>query len=148
MHDSQIAWAKLTVPFQVRSNGLYYMMGKTIHGLQTSSATTNKPHAHARGPMPPRAPDGTRRQLFSPTRRCAETRMPDCFRRTLCQLLEPAVARVAPGPKRIVAAVDRFNTGVGKLTSWLAIPMMLSVMYEVVMRNVFWRRPSGMDAYP
>ena len=29
VHDSQIAWAKLTVPFQVRSNGLYYMMGKT-----------------------------------------------------------------------------------------------------------------------
>ena len=47
------------------------------------------------------------------------------------------MARVAPGPKRIVAAVDRFNTGVGKLTSWLAIPMMLSVMYEVIMRNVF-----------
>ena len=29
VHDSQIAWAKLTVPFPVRSNGLYYMMGKT-----------------------------------------------------------------------------------------------------------------------
>lgn len=29
VYDSQLAWAKLTVPFQVRSNGLYYMMGKT-----------------------------------------------------------------------------------------------------------------------
>ena len=55
----------------------------------------------------------------------------------MSQSLELAMARVAPGPKRIVAAVDRFNTGVGKLTSWLAIPMMLSVMYEVIMRNVF-----------
>lgn len=29
VHDSQIAWARLTVPFETRSNGLFYMMGKT-----------------------------------------------------------------------------------------------------------------------
>ena len=29
VHDSQIDFAKLTVPFQVRSNGLFYMMGKS-----------------------------------------------------------------------------------------------------------------------
>ncbi|MDR1857358.1 MAG: TRAP transporter substrate-binding protein [Desulfovibrio sp.] len=29
VYDSELAWAKMTVPFQVRSNGLYYQIGKT-----------------------------------------------------------------------------------------------------------------------
>ena len=29
VYDSMLAWAKLTVPYQVRSNGLFYNMGKT-----------------------------------------------------------------------------------------------------------------------
>ncbi|MDR2744768.1 MAG: TRAP transporter substrate-binding protein [Desulfovibrio sp.] len=29
VYDSEAAWAKLTVPFQVRANGLYYQIGKT-----------------------------------------------------------------------------------------------------------------------
>lgn len=29
VHDSQLAWARLTVPYETRANGLFYMMGKT-----------------------------------------------------------------------------------------------------------------------
>ena len=32
VYDSQMAWAKLTVPYQMRANGLYYQMGKTAMG--------------------------------------------------------------------------------------------------------------------
>ena len=29
VYENEIAWAKLTVPFQMRANGLYYTLGKT-----------------------------------------------------------------------------------------------------------------------
>lgn len=29
VHDSQIAWARMTVPYETRCNGLFYMIGKT-----------------------------------------------------------------------------------------------------------------------
>lgn len=55
----------------------------------------------------------------------------------MAQSPDQALSRVPPAPQKIVKGIDSFNAGVGKLTAWLAIPMVFSMIYEVVMRNVF-----------
>jgi TRAP-type mannitol/chloroaromatic compound transport system permease small subunit len=39
--------------------------------------------------------------------------------------------------KQLIEIIDRLNEGVGKLVSYLAIVMMISVVYEVVARYIF-----------
>lgn len=51
--------------------------------------------------------------------------------------LERVMERVPAVPRKIVAVVDRVTVFVGKVTAWLAIPMVFAMMYEVIMRNVF-----------
>lgn len=51
--------------------------------------------------------------------------------------VEQALAKVPPLPKKIVACIDKINEVVGKINSWLILPMVFAMMYEVIMRNVF-----------
>jgi TRAP-type mannitol/chloroaromatic compound transport system permease small subunit len=48
-----------------------------------------------------------------------------------------AMLRVPPSAAKIVAALDNLNIRAGKLISWLILPMMFSLIYEVGMRYLF-----------
>ncbi|MGE9985568.1 TRAP transporter small permease subunit [Desulfovibrio sp. SGI.169] len=61
--------------------------------------------------------------------------MSDCAE--LSRTSKQGLAAVPPAARKIVAWIDRLNERVGKITSWLVIPMVLAMMYEVIMRNVF-----------
>lgn len=59
----------------------------------------------------------------------------------MSQSAENAMALVPRPAAQTIAAIDGINETVGKLTAWLALPMMFSLIYEVVMRY-FFRAPS------
>lgn len=48
-----------------------------------------------------------------------------------------AMAAVPKTAQKIVSWIDKLNEYVGKINSWLIIPMICAMMYEVIMRNVF-----------
>ena len=50
---------------------------------------------------------------------------------------EKAMAQVPPGVIKIISALDNLSILFGKAASWLAIPMILGMIYEVFMRNAF-----------
>lgn len=55
----------------------------------------------------------------------------------MCDTLEQAMSKVPSGIKFIVNFIDGLNGRVGKFVSWFALPMVFSIMYEVLMRNAF-----------
>lgn len=50
---------------------------------------------------------------------------------------EVAMSTVPNGAQKTIAILDGLSICVGKTTAWLAIPMMFSLIYEVVMRYIF-----------
>ena len=59
----------------------------------------------------------------------------------MSQAAKNAAAQIPPPAARIIGALDGLNTHVGKAVSWLVIPMMLSLICEVVMRY-FFQKPT------
>ncbi len=54
------------------------------------------------------------------------------------QLADPLEALPAP-LRSLVRGIDRFTRGTGQLVSWLTVPMVFSLCYEVVSRKFFGR---------
>lgn len=59
----------------------------------------------------------------------------------MTQTVEAAKAQVPPAAQKAVAALDGLSIFVGKSVSWFALPMMLSLIYEVTMRY-FFQKPT------
>lgn len=55
----------------------------------------------------------------------------------MCETVEQAMSQIPEGAKKTVALLDGISSGVGKLASWFVLPMVFSIMYEVLMRNAF-----------
>ena len=50
---------------------------------------------------------------------------------------EKAMAQVPPGVIKTITVLDNISIRIGKAAAWLCIPMIFSLMYEVIMRYIF-----------